>query len=422
LFSRNVQAASGQAVPRVSSLFETCTAVMARDFIQVPNYKDLPPKFRHGISNLLRPDQTLPIDLAVSCVDDEEYWKRCAQHKYENCQLAQHGNSWKQLYCEKYIKEVVEEYDPAVSDLGELKKLLSALQSRIRGLSLSQLPSHLDMAILFEHLQNLNSLALTYDMRNVGMNYERSLFGMKMADCVTLSRSLPLLQSLTSLNLSRNTIDDEKVRMVAQGLADNFTVTTIDLSHNRIADRGVRALARILADKCVIDTLDLSDNQIHTGGGKALGKALRKNDTLQVLNLRLNRLGDEGGRLLFEGMLSNSTLQTLNVSSNALEVECARAIAAVGRSNEELVLCDLDLSSNPLTEEGGRLLRDLDANRTLTRMDLRETGIGVDNEAVLIEIVKRNEKEALAFLKQKGTGDDYIDQRGSSFSRSPIPA
>ena len=56
--------------------------------------------------------QNLPVDLdaniAAEFVFDENYWKRrCIEHFLQrNCQISEHGLTWKQLYFENYIQKV----------------------------------------------------------------------------------------------------------------------------------------------------------------------------------------------------------------------------------------------------------------------------------------------------------------------------
>jgi hypothetical protein len=75
---------------------------------------------------------------------------------------------------------------------------------------------------------------LTYGLKNVGIDYDRSLFGIKLADCRQLARSLERTETLTYLDLSSNNMDDDKVRMVASGLVDNVSVTHLNFSHNKV--------------------------------------------------------------------------------------------------------------------------------------------------------------------------------------------
>ena len=104
-------------------------------------------------------------------------------------------------------------YDPATTELSALKRLCAFSKRFVRGLHVSQLPSHLDLQVLMGTTTGcLTSLTLTYGMMNVGMDYDRSLFGMKLSDCRTLAKALERTETLTYLNLSNNLLDDEKVR------------------------------------------------------------------------------------------------------------------------------------------------------------------------------------------------------------------
>lgn len=44
------------------------------------------------------------------------------------------------------------------------------------------------------------------------MEYDRTLFGMKLADCRNLAKALESNETLTYLDVSNNSLDDDKVR------------------------------------------------------------------------------------------------------------------------------------------------------------------------------------------------------------------
>lgn len=46
------------------------------------------------------------------------------------------------------------------------------------------------MEMLFQNVPTLCLLDMTYGVKEIGMNYERSLFGMKMSDVTSLSKAL----------------------------------------------------------------------------------------------------------------------------------------------------------------------------------------------------------------------------------------
>ncbi len=97
----------------------------------------------------------------------------------KNIRMENHGNSYKQAFMEHHIQKMLEEYR-AHGNLEALKEELRASRFDIFKLDITELQSHLDMNIVFDYLQNLNDLTITFGAKHVGMEYESSLFGMKM--------------------------------------------------------------------------------------------------------------------------------------------------------------------------------------------------------------------------------------------------
>lgn len=48
-----------------------------------------------------------------------------------------------------------------------------------------------------------------------------------------LARALARTETLIVLDLTNNCLDDDKMRMLASGLADNISITHLNLSHNK---------------------------------------------------------------------------------------------------------------------------------------------------------------------------------------------
>jgi hypothetical protein len=61
---------------------------------------------------------------------------------------------------EKYVAE---------GNLDDLKNELHAARYEIFRLDITELKSHLDMKIVFDYLQNLNDLSLTFGAKHVGI-------------------------------------------------------------------------------------------------------------------------------------------------------------------------------------------------------------------------------------------------------------
>lgn len=100
-------------------------------------------------------------------------------------------------------------------------------QEFIYRLKLRQFLARGEVVFLFENLPNLNIVSITYGSRNVGMDYDRSSFGMKLADCEAMARAFVVSPSLTTLVLNENLLDDEKVRRLVVGLRSNETITDV---------------------------------------------------------------------------------------------------------------------------------------------------------------------------------------------------
>ena len=273
-------------------LAELCVTAIAANFVNRPTLRGIPARYIDRVTELL-PAQ-MALEVTGPLIDDEGYWKRSALARWDNCQISSHGSSWKRLYFERNLEDFLEAFDPLKQDTEELTRLLAVSKDYIFSLHLKQFLSHLDLEMVFQNVPTLCHLDMTYGVKEIGMDYERSLFGMKLNDVASLAKALRVTETLTILSLPCNLLDDSTVRVLATGLQDNVTITSIDLSHNKIADRGVKSIAKLLNAQSVIISLNLSDNHVHADGGKYFGRALKQNSSLEMLNLRLNRLGDEG--------------------------------------------------------------------------------------------------------------------------------
>lgn len=279
---------------------------------------------------------------------------------------------WKQLYFEKLVQERLEDFDSGTENIEVFFDLLDACMDYVFSITFKQCPSHMDMFDVCSLTPNLSKLDITYGVNKSGMNYERMLFGMKVSDASSLSKVFDTTETLTTLVMSGNMIDDDLLRMLMTGLIRNNTITYLDISHNKITNHGARLISKLIGENSVITTLDLSDNQIHVEGGRYLARGLRDNDSLLTLNLRLNRLQDTGCRLLIEGLQNNVTLSELNLSANVAGNGSCQMLCTVLRDTERSLEI-VDVSSNEFTQEHIELFRiAVRTSKAITTMDLRK--------------------------------------------------
>lgn len=334
---------------RPPSLVQTCLKRVAANFLSYDNLQSkLGRKQLEDVYAML--DLQMPLPEAATRISDESYWRRRTQAKHRNAQVEKHGLSWKQTFLELELQEVLERLPITVEYISPeweaLKLQVRASRLHVFQLAIAQFPSHVDFSFLFDELPALCSFSVTYGNRRLGMDYERAMFGMKISDAQYLARNIRVSQTLVSLSLPCNMIDDELVKVLMGGLSFGHMLTQLDLSHNKIGDRGARRLASLLDPDYCLQILDLSDNQIHANGCMHLGAHIAENTTCESLNIRLNRCEDNGVSHLFQDLCVNRHLKHINISCNDLTVRCLPYMNQM--LSENVTLAELDLSANPL--------------------------------------------------------------------------
>jgi hypothetical protein len=104
-----------------------CIKVIVANFAKSPAHSGVPAKHMREIA------QQLPIDLdagiAAVYVHDENYWKRrCMQSlAASECQIIEHGLTWKQLYFEHHLRKRLESFE-ADEDGAKLEPLLDEIR------------------------------------------------------------------------------------------------------------------------------------------------------------------------------------------------------------------------------------------------------------------------------------------------------
>ena len=97
---------------------------------------------------------------------------------------------------------------------------------------------------------------------------------------MAIADALKVNSSLISLNLQKNSIQNEGAIAIAHGLKVNFSLTSLNLSSNSVQQEGAIAIAKALQMNITLTLLDLGENQIHQVGATSIAKALTYNPTL----------------------------------------------------------------------------------------------------------------------------------------------
>ncbi|XP_074621745.1 uncharacterized protein LOC141880193 [Acropora palmata] len=222
-----------------------------------------------------------------------------------------------------------------------------------------------------------------------------------------LAQALRVNSSLSSLDLSDNSISDEGVNSLAQALRVNTSLSSLDLSSNSIGDEGANSLAEALRVNKSLSSLDLSWNSIGAEGANSLAQALRVNKSLSSLNLSLHFFADEGANSLAEALRVNTFLSSLDLHSSSIGDEGANSLAQALSVNKSLF--SLDLFCNSIGDEGANSLAEaLRVNSSLSSLDLRSNCIGAEGVNSLAQALRVN--TSLSFLNLSCNSIDDREQ------------
>lgn len=361
---------------------------------------------------------TLPLKVTANLIDDENYWKRVSRSRWPLITFERKNQTWKQLFFENHFKNICEFYLPQ-EDEDETKakggverpkntfdiiQLAKLTKDYIYQLDIDQLlPSatndqnndHLNFEKILPHLTNLQSLKLTYQVKNCGMNFEWRLFDFTENDCHTLSKGiLALKNSLSSITLTRSSLKDNLCRTFCAYMLKHNNLTHLDLSRNEIGDRGARGIAKLMFTLPGLKTVKLGDNRINNDGIKALGAALSKSSCqTEELDLQINSFSDEAASFLISALKSNTKLKKLNLASNQINELSIEQLCLVLTNNTNLE--SLDFSGNEFGVQVGRVLQEgLENNKSIKEINIKLTGTGAENEYTIQNIVANNKSES----------------------------
>ncbi|KAM9704516.1 dynein regulatory complex subunit 5 [Menidia menidia] len=401
----------------VPCLSNICLQCIVNNFKELPIFEELRPVEKDFIQERLSP--SLPLHVTAKVVPDGVYWKRCCQQRWDNCDVSRYEYSWKRMFFERHLENVVELFVPGVTEPQTVLDTVRVCKDHVKRLEISQLlppikepngekeekefeselvielddedssMDHFDFSILLDKLKNLEELHLIYSVKQCGMNFEWTMFEMTERDCESLAKALKTCKTLKLLRLHQSQVGDKKCRLLVKHLLDHPSLRVLDFSHNLIGDSGARAIGKLLT-RSGLEVLNLSDNNIGGPGARAIAHALYKKCGLLSLNLRLNRVMDEGGQAIGKALLSNKTLRHLHLGGNDVTWLTAFTLSKVLAENNTLTR--INLSCNKLGEVGGKALAEaMSHNSSVTECDIRLTEVDEQSASSISTVVWDNQ-------------------------------
>lgn len=118
---------------------------------------------------------------------------------------------------------------------------------------------------------------------------------------------------LQHLILRGNTIFDDVLIPIAEGIGKNTSLLHVNLKDNNFDTKGTVALAEALKVNKTLKRLNLHNNYIYNDGAKAVAEALEVNNTLECLILTRNGVEKEGYRNFATALKTNTALKQLDL-------------------------------------------------------------------------------------------------------------
>uniref|UniRef100_A0A3B3UTL4 T-complex-associated-testis-expressed 1 n=1 Tax=Poecilia latipinna TaxID=48699 RepID=A0A3B3UTL4_9TELE len=401
-------------VPSLSSLCQRCIADTVEEKYL---FEKLTPELKDSIQSRL--SLSLPLHVTADLVPDGLFWKRCCQQRWKICDISQYDYSWKRMFFERHLENLIELFIPEETEFKVILDALALCKNYVKRLNITQLlltsrkfvkgreddqneiatlsneeeddPSicHFDFGPVLAELIHLEELHLVYTIKQCGMNFEWTMFQITDRDCRALTLAFKGCKTLKVLRIRQSQVDDKKCRPLLRCLMDHPSLIELDLAHNILRDGGARSVAELLS-KGRLEKLNICNNEIDVHGAKILAQALSNNSTLRYLNMRLNQVRDEGGQAIVEALQNNTTLTYLHLGGNDLTSITAVVLSKVLLKNETLKT--LNLSCNSLGEVGGKALAEaMVHNSTLTECDIRQTEIDETNAASINKAIWDNQ-------------------------------
>ncbi|KAK5879893.1 hypothetical protein CesoFtcFv8_022970 [Champsocephalus esox] len=344
----------------VPSLSNLCLQSIVNRFEERPIWEDLSPVHKDFVQERL--STSMPLHVTANLIHDGVYWKRCCEKWGGIRDLTHYGNSWKRMFFEKHMENMIELFIPDVTEPKTFVEMVPLCKDYIKRLNISQLlppvtepqkeeeeygselvienedgPSmdHFDFNIMLDKLTNLEEFHVVYRVKQCGLNFQCKMFEMTHRDCESLAKAVKSCKTLKILRLNLSHMEDTKCRLLVKYLLDHPSLRELDLSHNLIGDKGARAIGKLL-NRSSLETLNL--------GGQAIGKALLNNNTLLLLHLGANEVTWPSAIALSKVLVQRSTLKSLNLSCNNLGVDGGKALEEAMSNNSSLTECDIRLT------------------------------------------------------------------------------
>jgi hypothetical protein len=400
--------------PELIPLSEIAIKAVATNYLMYKEkLTELDPKYRNKIYDLISVDYD--IEDLYPYIDYEPFWERACRNKYKSDDCSISGNSWKQLYVETFVKELIANFKADSEDqdaLDNLKKICDMIKYSVFNLDIPTFSYKFDISFIPQYFVNLTNLSLKYspilkevrtrdvftkNLEPIGDEY--SHFGMRIPDLKKFCVLITDLSYFLTLSLQGNLVDDEMIKWLVPGLITNQTLRHLDLSNNRITGKGMIKICSYLVRTKALLSINLNNNLIGGDSSYAIGLVLKENTKLRVMLLGMNRFDDESGGRIIKMLCFNNYLDEIDLSANQLGEETLKFLQIALKGNNTIKKIDLRHNEIIINDE---IIKIAEAHPLLTELNFHHTPSDEQKVKNLDSIlIKKSVKLHLAQTKGK---------------------
>ena len=371
--------------PELIPLSEIAIKAVAANYLMYKEQlSELEPKYRNKIYDLMSVDYD--IEDLYPFIDYEPFWERACRNKYKSDDCSISGNSWKQLYVETFVKELIANFKADTEDqeaLDHLKKVCDMIKYSVFNLDIPTFSYKFDISFIPQYFVNLTNLSLKYspilkevrtrdvftkNLEPIGDEY--SQFGMRIPDLKKFCILITDLSYFLTLSLQGNLVDDEMIKWLVPGLITNQTLRHLDLSNNRITGKGMIKICSYLVRTKALLSINLNNNLIGGDSSYAVGLVLKENTKLRIMLLGMNRFDDESGGRILKMLCFNNYLDEIDLSANQLGEETLKFLQIALKGNNTIKKIDLRHNEITINDE---IIKIAEAHPLLTELNFHHT-------------------------------------------------
>lgn len=181
---------------------------------------------------------------------------------------------------------------------------------------------------LFENLQGNKRLEYLYCNKNNLKTKENEFEVIKPAFSNLYLKELSMIYCK---------LGNKAAKIIAEGIQGNNTITSLNLSDNNIDDRGFNYFVELPIKNNTLQKLDVSKNQISDFSANPFVKNLLKNRHLTDINFFDNQLKNETGTSLIEVLRQNINIQKIGLKFNGVQTRTIEEIERQLKNNQEIL-------------------------------------------------------------------------------------